>query len=255
MNESFSYKIKSAQYNAGLAITGCLRGASRERLFQELGLESLAERRWSRRLFFLYKIINHLAPSYLKDVIRKIRELHVLAARTGRFQATFFPYSVSKLNELDHNKKNLPSIGSFKNAILRFIRPSPSPVFDIVYPLGVMLLTRQRIDFSHLREHKLYHNFTDTVDSFCSCRTNSIETTEHYLSQYPNFSHLRYKLFDNLHCNGIIVIPYNGCYLTSILLFGHPSFNLVLTVTFSPIPSILKSKQNISMTHCSVTNI
>ena len=48
----------------------------------------------------IQKIINDLAPSYLKDLIppnhnasygfRKIRELHLLAARTGRFQATFF---------------------------------------------------------------------------------------------------------------------------------------------------------------------
>ena len=105
------------------------------------------------------------------------------------------------------------------------IYPSPVSVFNIHNHLGVMLLTRLRVGFSHLREHKFRHNFIDTVDPFCSCRTNSIETTEHYLLQCPNFLHLRYKLFDNLHRNGISVMPYNGCYLTSILLFGHPSFN------------------------------
>ena len=61
-NESFSHKIESVQYNTALVITGCFRGTSREKLYQELGLENLSERRWNIRLLFFYKIINDLAP-------------------------------------------------------------------------------------------------------------------------------------------------------------------------------------------------
>ena len=39
--ESFHQKLESIQYNAALAITGTIRGPSREKLYQELGLESL----------------------------------------------------------------------------------------------------------------------------------------------------------------------------------------------------------------------
>ena len=39
--ESFHQKLESIQYNATLAITGAIRGTSREKLYQELGLESL----------------------------------------------------------------------------------------------------------------------------------------------------------------------------------------------------------------------
>ena len=49
-NESLSQKIKSVQYNATLAITGALKGASQMKLYNELGLESLKSRRWSRKL-------------------------------------------------------------------------------------------------------------------------------------------------------------------------------------------------------------
>ena len=35
----------SLQYNAAVAITGAIRGTSREKLYQELGLESLCKRR------------------------------------------------------------------------------------------------------------------------------------------------------------------------------------------------------------------
>ena len=49
-NESLSQKIKSVQYNATLAITGALKGASQMKLYNELGLESLKSGRWSRKL-------------------------------------------------------------------------------------------------------------------------------------------------------------------------------------------------------------
>ena len=37
-NDKLSEKIESIQYNATLAITGAIRGTSREKLYQELGL-------------------------------------------------------------------------------------------------------------------------------------------------------------------------------------------------------------------------
>ena len=44
-NLSFHKKLESIQYNAALALTGDIRGSSREKLYQELGLESLQLRR------------------------------------------------------------------------------------------------------------------------------------------------------------------------------------------------------------------
>ena len=40
-NTSFHQNIESIQYNAALATTGAVRGTSREKLYQELGFESL----------------------------------------------------------------------------------------------------------------------------------------------------------------------------------------------------------------------
>ena len=47
-NESFHKSLESIQSNAAIAITGAIRGTSSEKLFQELGLESLKSRRWLR---------------------------------------------------------------------------------------------------------------------------------------------------------------------------------------------------------------
>ena len=91
-----------------------------------------------------------------------------------------------------------------------------------------MLLTRLRVGFSHLREHMFRHNFADINDPFCLCRTNAIETTEHYLLYCPNFYLHRNALFDNLHRKGINLLPYKSYHLTRILLYGDTKFNVEL---------------------------
>ena len=55
-NKSFHDNLESIQYNALSAITGAIRGTLKEKLYQELGLESLQQRRWFRKLCTFYKI-------------------------------------------------------------------------------------------------------------------------------------------------------------------------------------------------------
>ena len=40
-NETFHQKLESIQYYACLALSGAIRGSSKEKLYHELGLESL----------------------------------------------------------------------------------------------------------------------------------------------------------------------------------------------------------------------
>ena len=69
LNESFKKKIDLVQYNAALIITGAIKGTCRYTIYQELGLESLTDRRWSRKLIFFNKIILGLQPSYLQNYL------------------------------------------------------------------------------------------------------------------------------------------------------------------------------------------
>ena len=64
-------KLGSIQYNAALAITGAIRGTSREKIFSGLGLETLKDRPWFRKLCVFYKILNNMSPRYLSDIIPK----------------------------------------------------------------------------------------------------------------------------------------------------------------------------------------
>ena len=62
-------RLESVQYSAALAVTGTWRGTSREKLYADLGLESLSSQRWSRRLTLFYKFVNNLSPDYTGDAI------------------------------------------------------------------------------------------------------------------------------------------------------------------------------------------
>ena len=95
-------KIESVQYSAALAITGAWRGTSRQKLYAELGWESLSSRRWSRRLTLFYKIVNNLAPDYTMDPIPQLHQSRYslrkrdvvgrILARTEKFKSSFYPH-------------------------------------------------------------------------------------------------------------------------------------------------------------------
>ena len=71
-NESFKIKIEMVQYNAALVITDTIKETSRDRLYQELGLESLADGRWFHRLFFFHFF--HIA---LRNGINSMTKLEI----------------------------------------------------------------------------------------------------------------------------------------------------------------------------------
>ena len=82
LNESLKRKIEMVQYNAALIITGAFKGTSRDKIYQELGLESLADRRWTRKLIFFHKILR-LRPSYLKDYLIPYDNLRTYLTRSA----------------------------------------------------------------------------------------------------------------------------------------------------------------------------
>ena len=70
-NASFHQKLKlePLQYNACLAITGAIRDTSREKLYEELGLESLQLPCWFRILSCFYKLFKSEHLHYLFKLI------------------------------------------------------------------------------------------------------------------------------------------------------------------------------------------
>ena len=81
--------LESVQYSAALAVTGAWRGTSREKLYNELGWESLNLRRWSRRLALFFKIVNNLTPEYTRQPIPPLPQSNYRLRRPAIFSFHF----------------------------------------------------------------------------------------------------------------------------------------------------------------------
>ena len=75
-NASFSKKIESVQYNNAPAITAAIKGSSRKKSYQELGLGYLYQRRSARRLCLLYKVFSIGQLTYAYNVLPLMRSSH-----------------------------------------------------------------------------------------------------------------------------------------------------------------------------------
>ena len=81
------------------------------KIYDELGCESLDLRRWSRRLVLFYKMINHLTPDFKRSPIpyrqesnyslRRRAAILQIRVRTERFKSTFYPNCFSEWEKLD----------------------------------------------------------------------------------------------------------------------------------------------------------
>ena len=232
-NESFCEKLESVQYKAALAITGAIQGSSREKVYQELGLESLKLRRWYKRLCCMFKIMNENAPHYLINLIPKCTQLvrtrtnHIptFHCRTDCFKNSFFPSTLSDWFKLDPAIRNSESIAIFKNKLLSFIRPVPSNVYNIFDPIGLKFLTRLRIGFSHLNEHRFRHNFQDCINPLCTCSLE-IENTSHYLLHCQHFSQHRVVLMNSVETMFENFSSLSDDFKKEILLYGDPHLDV-----------------------------
>ena len=174
-NESFTQKIERIQYSAALAITGVIKGTSQSKLYRELGFESLKFRRWFRKLCTFFKIKTTGKPEYLFDIIPKTN--HLYNTRLSEHFTAELTFSSTLLFHLQcYNGTNLirefgqsTTILSFRNALLKIVRPTPKPVYNIHDPSSLRLLTRLRLGLSHLNGNKFNHNFKECVNPLFSC--------------------------------------------------------------------------------------
>ena len=88
--------------------------------------------------------------------------------------------------------------------------------------LGVKLLTRLRLQFSHLYEHKFRHGFGDTVSAMCGCNAE-IEDTEHFLLRCHFYPIQRFELFNNINKADPSFTQLDTKEQVNIMLYGYRS--------------------------------
>ena len=114
---------------------------------------------------------------------------------------------------------------AIREIALSFITPKENSVFAIHDTKDLKLLTRLRLNFSHLNEHKFRHGFRDTVDPMCKWGLET-ETTLHFLLCCRLYSAIRTELLDDISAVDSSLTNYPDEKLLNTLLYGLEYFRV-----------------------------
>ena len=127
-------QLESIHIEAARVITGATKLCSIEKLFADLGWESLQKRHNKHKLVIFYKILHGIAPTYLSDIIppviqdtttyniRNAGNIKKYRVQTNLFSNSSFPSTVRAWNYLLNDIKNAPSVVSFKYNLTKNLR-------------------------------------------------------------------------------------------------------------------------------------
>ena len=225
-----------------------MKGTSREKLYAELGWESLTSRRWSRHLKPFYKFINNRTPQYTTDPIppqrqsryslRKQDAIGRKRTRTETFQSTAYLHGISLIRKLDFR---LLLLLLKESCYLKFAPSQNMSSEYMIQPTGLAYLTQLRVglSLSQLSFHNFKHNFRDTINPMCPTN-DGIEDTEHFLLLCSSFEA---PCRDLAGVSALLRLLGDTClsneFLMQILLYGDKDFTddlnrdiLLLTICF-----------------------
>ena len=175
--------------------------------------------------------MNGLLPSYLQSYLSHYNygeyqtrsacqnKVKTLSGRTKAFNSSFYPYSIKEWCTLSEEIRSIVSVNKFKVTILSLIKPKKNSVFAIHDTKGLKLLTRLRLNFSHLNEHKIRHGFKDRVDPMYKCGVET-ETTPHFLLRCRLYPAIRTEPLDDIYIVASSLTNYPDEKLLTILLYG-----------------------------------
>ena len=140
---SLMEKLEIVQYQAALAVTGAWHSSNCSKLNEELGWETLSDRRMCRRILQIHNIMNNKTPSYLKDklppkhrsflfnVFRRIK------CKTNRYMNSFFPHAISSWDLVIAHFEVSPFSDCLKDHVLSLFRPMTKSIFGVHYPVSL----------------------------------------------------------------------------------------------------------------------
>ena len=215
-------QLEQVQYRAGKIVSGAINRTSKDLVYQELGWQSLEERRHTQRLKVFHKMFYGKAPTYLQneipipnptrdnlrnnDDIPKIRGLVI-------FQNTFIPKTICDWNELPDEVKSSESDDTFAHKVTR---DTNIPVwFSRGDRKSNIWHARLRMKCSKLNDDLYSH--IHVVDSpSCPCGARR-ETSKHFLLDCPLYANERALMLSDLSEMGFKPTTKN-------LLFGNTNY-------------------------------
>ena len=223
------------------------------KIYKELGLESLKFRRHFRIICTFFKIKQSELPSYLYNLIpksnhsyntRQLDKVESFYCRTDIFKNSFFPSVIDEWNKLKPDIRIVDSFSKFKKLIINLDngRPLFNPIYNTFNLIGLKYLPCLLLELSHLSEHKFKHNFQDCINALCACSLGP-ESNSYFFLRCHNYFTLHAEIMNDLKIidENILRFPENS--LVQLLLFGDPKYNLIhnCQITNASISFMLKS--------------
>ena len=231
-----SNRIEKVQLHAARIITGLPIFASLNSLYFETGWEKLDERRKSKKLALMYKIVNNEAPGYLNDLLpntvnaasnynlRNRLNFEIPFVRLCSYENSFFPSTLKLWNELPLNIRNCSSVSQFK-ANVRSPHLKPPNYLYVGERKYNILLTRLRHNCSSLNSDLFNVNIIQYSNCSCGALT---ENVNHFFFECPLYTQPRNSLLAQLIPNNIVTLDLllNG----NTLLDYDSNKNVILAV-------------------------
>ncbi|MCG7875203.1 MAG: reverse transcriptase family protein [Candidatus Thiodiazotropha endolucinida] len=193
-------RLDAIHIEAARIITGATKLCSIEKLFYELGWESLESRRNKHKLVLFYKIVHGLTPSYLSDLVPPtVQETtpyslrnsgHIQSYRTNSnlFLDSFFPSTIRAWNRLPSEVQEAPSVQAFKFRLNRDLH-TPPRYFNTGTRKGQILQARLRMGCSSLNSDLYRKNIVPSP----SCQCGHFESAAHFFFNCPNYNEVRLR--------------------------------------------------------------
>ena len=129
---------------------------------------------------------------------------------------------VNDWNKLSPKIHNFSSYLRFRNTLINFISSLENKIFNIHDQFAIKLLKRLQLVFSHLREHKPWHNFL--IHFKCSCSTE-LETTNRFFLHCQFYNVILANLMSDFIKTGSSLPPVSDGELLGILLYSNKRFD------------------------------
>ena len=200
-------RLESFLLKGARACSGAMVSTNSDRLLkEELGWETLTNRRKRHKLFMFYKIIKGITPAYLHECLpvnptpsysrRRPHDLYPFKCNTNRFQCSFFPSAIELWNHTSNNLLQIESLCSFKENINNEWLPKPPPSFFGWGPRRQAILhTCLRLHHNCLNKH--LHRIGVKNSPACSCGYRE-ESEMHYILFCPKYVDARQQLFQKV---------------------------------------------------------
>jgi hypothetical protein len=174
---------------------------------EELGWESLEERRTSQRTVLMFKIQHFIAPPYLNEICPplvgevsnyNLRNANNIALPMGKKTAyvnSFMPSAVRLWNGLNTDIKKSNTLSSFKYN-LKKSKPKKVKLYSKFNGKSAINHTRIRLGLSGLKSQRCDYNHVDNRRcDFCGAKKDD---AMHYLLQCSVFTTMRTTLLSSI---------------------------------------------------------